>query len=153
MSHRQDIYHFINRPIPRLLRYNLLLADILKSLKESGGPDDHPDIETIPQVIDLVKDLGRATQKGVAVNESKVELWTYQHSLDGSRFGVRVVSLLLMMLCHLLTGLQVKDLDLLNPMRELIHRGKVFRQPEGPMSSWAELTVLLFDNYRELNDT
>ncbi|ORX37372.1 Dbl homology domain-containing protein [Kockovaella imperatae] len=130
-SHRQDIYHFINRPIPRLLRYNLLLADILKSLRESGLPEDHPDIETIPQVIDLIKDLGRATQKGVAVNESKVELWTYQHSLDGSRFGVRVV----------------RDLDLLNPMRELIHRGRVFRQPEGPMSSWAELTVLLFDNY------
>lgn len=33
-------------------------------------------------------------------------------------------------------------------MRELIHRGKVFRQPEGTISStWPELTVLLFDNY------
>jgi hypothetical protein len=90
-SNRQDIYHFINRPIPRLLRYNLLLADILKSLKETGQ-EHHPDIETIPQVIELISDLGKATQKGVAVNESKVELWTYQHSLDGSRYGPRIVS-------------------------------------------------------------
>jgi hypothetical protein len=44
--------------------------------------------------------------------------------------------------------MQVKDLDLLNPMRELIHKGKVFRQPEGSIGgSWAELYVLLFDNY------
>jgi hypothetical protein len=90
-SHRQDIYHFINRPIPRLLRYNLLLADILKSLKEVG-PENHPDIETIPQVMELIGDLGKATQKGVAVNEAKVELWTFQHSLDGTKFGPRVVS-------------------------------------------------------------
>lgn len=92
MANRQDIYHFINRPIPRLLRYNLLLADILKSLQEVG-PENHPDIETIPQVMELVGDLGRATQKGVAVNESKVELWQFQHSLDGGRFGPRPVSL------------------------------------------------------------
>ena len=128
---KQDIYHFINRPVPRLLRYNLLLPEILKALKESDVSDDHPDIEAIPQVIDLIKDLGRATETGVAINESKVELWTYQHSLDGSKFGPRTV----------------KDLDLLNPTRELIHRGKVYRQPEGRMSSWTELTVLLFDNY------
>ena len=84
--------------------------------------------------MEIIGDLGKATQKGVAVNESKVELWTFQHSLDGSKYGPRAV----------------KDLDLLNPMRELIHRGKVWRQPEGAISSaWAELTVLLFDHYRE----
>ncbi|WWD17661.1 hypothetical protein CI109_102102 [Kwoniella shandongensis] len=130
-SNRQDVYHFINRPIPRLLRYNLLLADILKSLKEVGPPD-HPDIEQIPQVMEVITDLGKATQKGVAVNESKVELWGFQHTLDGSRFGPRMV----------------KDLDLANPMRELIHKGKVFRQPEGSIGgSWTELIVLLFDHY------
>jgi hypothetical protein len=74
------------------VRYNLLLADILKSLKEVG-PENHPDIETIPQVMEVIGDLAKATQKGVAVNESKVELWTFQHSLDGTKFGPRVVSL------------------------------------------------------------
>ncbi|OCF37676.1 hypothetical protein I316_00803 [Kwoniella heveanensis BCC8398] len=130
-ANRQDVYHFINRPIPRLLRYNLLLADILKSLKEVGPPD-HPDIEQIPQVMEVITDLGKATQKGVAVNESKVELWGFQHTLDGSRFGPRMV----------------KDLDLAHPMRELIHKGRVFRQPEGSIGgSWTELIVLLFDHY------
>jgi hypothetical protein len=45
--------------------------------------------------------------------------------------------------------LQVRDLDLLNPMRELIHKGKVFRQPESTIGSgsWSELLILLFDNY------
>ncbi|WRT64361.1 uncharacterized protein IL334_001293 [Kwoniella shivajii] len=130
-ANRQDIYHFINRPIPRLLRYNLLLADILKSLK-AVGPPDHPDIEQIPGVMEVITDLGKSTQKGVAVNESKVELWGFQHTLDGSRFGPRMV----------------KDLDLANPMRELIHKGRVFRQPEGSIGgSWTELIVLLFDHY------
>ncbi|WVQ97641.1 hypothetical protein IAU59_004755 [Kwoniella sp. CBS 9459] len=130
-ANRQDVYHFINRPIPRLLRYNLLLADILKSLKEVGPPD-HPDIDQIPQVMEVITDLGKATQKGVAVNESKVGLWGFQHTLDGSRFGPRMV----------------KDLDLAHPMRELIHKGRVFRQPEGSIGgSWTELIVLLFDHY------
>lgn len=85
--------------------------------------------------MDIIADLAKATQKGVAVNNAKVELWQFQHSLDGGRFGPRTV----------------KDLDLLNPMRELIQRGKVYRQPEGTIgSSWAELNVLLFDNYCEL---
>lgn len=113
------------------MRYNLLLADILKSTKEAEYPNQS-DIDTIPQAMEIIGDLGKATQKGVAVNESKVELWTFQHSLDGSKFGHR----------------SVKDLDLLNPMRELIHRGKVWRQPEGAISSaWVDLTVLLFDHY------
>nr|XP_019015157.1 uncharacterized protein I206_01245 [Kwoniella pini CBS 10737]OCF53938.1 hypothetical protein I206_01245 [Kwoniella pini CBS 10737] len=134
-ANRQDIYHFINRPIPRLLRYNLLLADILKSLKEVGPPD-HPDIEQIPGVMEVITDLGKATQKGVAVNESKVELWGFQHTLDGSRFWPRMV----------------KDLDLANPMRELIHKGKVYRQPEGSIGgSWTELVVLLFDHYQRMS--
>ncbi|WVQ82680.1 hypothetical protein IAT38_004812 [Cryptococcus sp. DSM 104549] len=130
-SNRQDIYHFINRPIPRLLRYNLLLSDILRCLKETGPPD-HEDIEQLPQVMEIITELGKATQKGVAVNESKVELWGFQHTLDGSRFGPRMV----------------KDLNLANQNRELIHKGKVFRQPEGSIGgSWAELIVLLFDHY------
>ncbi|ODO05898.1 hypothetical protein I350_04959 [Cryptococcus amylolentus CBS 6273] len=130
-SNRQDVYHFINRPIPRLLRYNLLLADILKCLKETKPADDS-DIDQIPQVMEVIADLGKATQKGVAVNEAKVELWGFQKTLDGGRFGRKMVD----------------DLDLVNPMRELIHKGKVYRQPEGSITSgWTELSVLLFDHY------
>jgi hypothetical protein len=128
-SNRQDIYHFIYRPVPRLLRYNLLLENILEAQKAQDLA--HPDVETIPQVMELIADLGRATQKGVAVNNAKVELWTFQHSLDGGKFGSR----------------SVRDLDLLNPMRELIYKGRVFRQPDSIGSAWIELLLLLFDNY------
>lgn len=129
-SNRQDIFHFINRPIPRLLRYPLLLQPILKSLQETG-PADLADIDIIPQVIELISDLGKSTQKGVVVNESKVDLWEFQRWLDGGKYGTRVI----------------KDLDLNSNMRELIHRGKVYRQAENIGGSWAELIVLLFDNF------
>ena len=46
----------------------------------------------------------------------------------------------------------VKDLDLLNEQRSLIHTGKLLRQPDSgsETSGWKELFVLLFDNYRML---
>lgn len=48
----------------------------------------------VDQIIELVGDLGKATQKGVAVNESKVELWGLQSTLDGGKAGSRAVSAL-----------------------------------------------------------
>lgn len=91
MSNKHDINHFTYRPVPRLLRYRLLLPPILETLKATGPPD-HDDIETIPQVMELIDQLAKATQKGVAVNEAKVELWQFEHSLDGGKFGSRAVS-------------------------------------------------------------
>jgi hypothetical protein len=100
--------------------------------------------------MELIGDLGKATQKGVTVNEAKVELWTFQHSLDGSRFGPRVVRVPGRIPACTYKVRQVKDLDLLNTMRELINKGRVYRQPEGTIATgWAELLVLLFDNYRK----
>lgn len=92
MSNKHDINHFTYRPVPRLLRYRLLLPPILETLKATGPPD-HDDIETIPQVMELIDQLAKATQKGVAVNEAKVELWQFEHSLDGGKFGSRAVSI------------------------------------------------------------
>ena len=40
-------------------------------------------------------------------------------------------------------------MDLLNENRSLIHTGKLLRQPDSGLSSWTELFVLLFDNYRK----
>lgn len=64
------------RPIPRLLRYDLLLSQIKKML-----PAGHEDIEAIPQVCDIIKDLGKATESGVATAEKKVELWNFHANL------------------------------------------------------------------------
>jgi len=40
-------------------------------------------------------------------------------------------------------------MDLLDKSRQLIHLGKLLRQPESGLefSGWSELHVLLFDNY------
>jgi hypothetical protein len=68
--------NFINRPIPRLLRYELLLKHIL-----SETPSYYEDRDTIPPVIDLIKVLGKETEPGVASSKQKVELWRFNSNL------------------------------------------------------------------------
>lgn len=67
---------FINRPIPRLLRYELLLKSILEETSKQ-----HRDHETIPEIIDLIKSLGKETEPGVFSAKQKVELWRYNSNL------------------------------------------------------------------------
>ena len=67
---------FINRPIPRVLRYELLLQGILKET-----PPGRDDIETIPAVLDVIKGLGKETEPGVVSAKQKVELWRYNANL------------------------------------------------------------------------
>ena len=68
--------NFINRPIPRLLRYELLLKNILEET-EAG----HEDLDTIPAVLDVIKGLGKETEPGVVSAKQKVELWRYNANL------------------------------------------------------------------------
>ena len=42
-------------------------------------------------------------------------------------------------------------MDLLNEQRSLVHSGKLLRQPEGGLTTWVEIFVLLFDNYCKLS--
>lgn len=67
---------FVNRPIPRLARYELLLKGIVEASTE--GHEDH---DSIPHVIDVIKSLLKETQPGVASAEQKVELWQYNSNL------------------------------------------------------------------------
>ena len=75
-AHRLDMKIFINRPIPRLLRYQLLLEAILKET-----PAGHEDLETIPAVLDVIKGLAKDTEPGVVSAKQKVELWRYNADL------------------------------------------------------------------------
>lgn len=75
-AHRLDMKAFVNRPIPRLLRYELLLKSVLEET-----PEGHEDIEAIPQVLELIKSLGKETEPGVKAAEQKVELWRYNANL------------------------------------------------------------------------
>jgi hypothetical protein len=67
---------FINRPIPRLLRYQLLMESVLKETAP-----DHEDRTAIPQLLEVIKALGKETEPGVASAEQKVELWRYNANL------------------------------------------------------------------------
>ncbi|KDQ19102.1 hypothetical protein BOTBODRAFT_103593 [Botryobasidium botryosum FD-172 SS1] len=122
---RLDLGFFINRPIPRLLRYDLLLTAIL-----DATPEGHEDKENIPQALEIIAGLARATDAGIASAKQKVELWKYNANLVW-RPGEEV------------------DMDLLDETRTLVHTGKLLRQPDGGLewSGWSELFVLLFDNY------
>lgn len=68
--------NFINRPIPRLLRYELLLKNILEET-----PDGHEDLDTIPAVLEAIKALGKETEPGVVSAKQKVEVWRYNSNL------------------------------------------------------------------------
>ena len=68
--------NFIYRPIPRLLRYDLLLKGIMDE-----SPPDHEALEEIPNVVDVIKALGKETEAGVQSAKNKVEVWRYNANL------------------------------------------------------------------------
>lgn len=68
--------NFINRPIPRLLRYELLLKGIL-----DVTPNNHDDKHEIPHVLEVIKALGKETEPGVVSAKQKVELWRYNSNI------------------------------------------------------------------------
>ncbi|KIY68054.1 Dbl-like domain-containing protein [Cylindrobasidium torrendii FP15055 ss-10] len=122
---RHDMKNFINRPIPRLLRYNLLLKAILDET-----PPGHPDRVDIPELLEMLKALGKETEPGVQSAKQKVELWGYNSNI-------------------VFKPGEAIDMDLLDTNRSLIHTGRLLRQPDGGIdfNGWSELSVLLFDNY------
>lgn len=67
---------FINRPIPRLLRYELLLKNIYDET-----PAGHEDREAIPQVLEIIKSLGKDSEPGVESAKQKVQLWCYNSNI------------------------------------------------------------------------
>ncbi|KAF9062491.1 CNH domain-containing protein [Rhodocollybia butyracea] len=152
-AHRLDMKNFVNRPIPRLLRYELLLKGVLEetplgpvsgvtggrahrqgsravgSSSSRGVNLEHEDHSAIPQVLDVIRGLGKDTEPGVVNAKSKVELWKYNEGLVFKQE-------------------EWIDMDLLDSSRSLIYSGKLLRQPDGlDWSGWTELHVLLFDNY------
>ena len=46
-----------------------------------GSPPGHADKDAIPQVLEVIKDLGKATEPGVTTAKQKVELWRYHANL------------------------------------------------------------------------
>lgn len=89
--------NFINRPIPRLLRYELLLKSIFDETTAA-----HEDRQSIPEIINIIKALGKETEPGVESAKGKVELWRYNSNLTFkpgdwivSRFSLLTVGVLM----------------------------------------------------------
>ncbi|KAL0576451.1 Rho guanine nucleotide exchange factor [Marasmius crinis-equi] len=122
-ANRTDMKDFVKRPIPRLLRYELMLKSIMEET-----PPGHEDHGYIPQVLEVIKSLGKDTEPGIVFAKQKVELWKYNSNI-------------------VFKPEEWIDMDLLHENRSLIHTGKLLRQSEGVLSGWSELFVLLFDNY------
>jgi hypothetical protein len=69
-AYRRDLYDFINRPIPRLLRYDLLLKEIHKMSSREGL-----DTDEVQQVLDELQRSAAIVDKAVEDAQWKVELW------------------------------------------------------------------------------
>lgn len=68
--------HFVHRPIPRLLRYEQLLHEILQA-----SPPGHEDRQAIPNVVEILKSIRKDTEPGIMSAEQKVDLWRYNSSI------------------------------------------------------------------------
>ncbi|KAF5361963.1 hypothetical protein D9756_002198 [Leucocoprinus leucothites] len=124
-SHRFVMKDFINRPIPRLERYEQLLREIMNS-----SPEGHSDHSDLPSVIKAITSVRAAADPGFRDATVKVDLWGYSANLvfkHGETF----------------------DVDLFDKKRQLIHSGKLLGQPDSKLewNGWSELFVLLLDNY------
>ena len=97
--------------------------------------DDHnDDKQAVLAASNLIKEQSRQANAQAAATEIKVECRRYHQDL----------------VPHPNTNCLV-DLDLTNEERQIFHRGKMRRKPDGTASGftdWSELFVILFDHYR-----
>lgn len=70
------MYDFINRPIPRLLRYDLLLKEIHKMTAKEGL-----DTDEVQQVLDELHASAATVDKAVEDAQRKIELWNLKDIL------------------------------------------------------------------------
>ncbi|KAJ9102459.1 hypothetical protein QFC21_002859 [Naganishia friedmannii] len=130
-TNRQGFQHFINRPVHKLPRLKMQLESVLSTL-EKLELYDHTDTITLPQVVELISIQGKSINKAVKEMEPKVRLRSLPNQLFGGKFGES----------------SIKSLDLLNPSRELIHEGKLYRHSDTTLNTtWSELSAFLLDNY------
>lgn len=138
-AYRRDLYDFINRPIPRLLRYDLLLKEIHKMSTREGL-----DTDEVQQVLDELQRSAAIVDKAVEDAQWKVELWHLKDVLtvsSESKLSSSVVSPLLRSfrpdsvprLTPFPGLLQISDLEMMAPQRQLIHKGVRSGLPRSPV--------------------
>ncbi|PPR07542.1 hypothetical protein CVT26_002447, partial [Gymnopilus dilepis] len=125
---KRDLITFLSRPVTKLPRLNLLLEQILKL---TDVEHEHPDLETLPLILGILKDFIKSTQPGIEAAESKVKFWGLCESLVFQKG-------------------EIIDMDLYDKSRTLVYTGPVFRKVKtetGFSEKWSELVAALLDNY------
>ncbi|GAA5941175.1 hypothetical protein JCM10213_007445 [Rhodosporidiobolus nylandii] len=120
-----DTFH--SRPTFRLLRYLLLLEQILKNTDE----DDVQEREYLQQAMALIKEQGAEANRGIEGTKREVRRREMARDLVKKQGDTL-------------------DLDLLAPDRQFFLAGKVCRRPEGSgftADQFQEAQLVLFDNY------
>ncbi|KAJ7475856.1 hypothetical protein FB451DRAFT_1351235 [Mycena latifolia] len=122
---KRDLTTFLSRPVTRLPRLNLVLEQILK-LTDEG----HPDKDTLPIILDILTSCVKSTQPGIEAAENKVKFWALCQSLVFQKG-------------------ELIDMDLYVDTRTLVRLAPVSRwtRTETGLSSWADLTAALLDNF------
>ncbi|EMD33527.1 hypothetical protein CERSUDRAFT_87363 [Gelatoporia subvermispora B] len=121
---KRDLITFLSRPVTRLARLRLLVENALKATAP-----DHPDIEELPLIIEVLGNLIKSTQPGIQAAEGKVKFWNLCESLVYQKG-------------------EIIDMDLYDESRTLIYQGPLARRFKSEVAySWADLHVALLDNY------
>lgn len=122
-SRRLELNGYLTKPTTRLGRYNLLLREILKRT-----PDDNPDKEIIPQIMDIITKY---------LEQVNIEAGKCENLFNLQQIGERL---------EFRSPSDYVDLKLEKPGRQLLMKGRMKRK--GNSSSEAsDLQVFLFDHY------
>jgi hypothetical protein len=84
---KRDFKTLISRPVTRLPRLQLLLERIQKVTAA-----DHPDLETIPLVLTVLRDFIKSSEPGIAAAEDKVKFGALHKSLIDQQGDITVSS-------------------------------------------------------------
>jgi len=84
---KRDFKTLISRPITRLPRLQLILERIQKVTAA-----DHPDLETIPLVLTVLRDFIKSSEPGIAAAEDKVKFGALHKSLIDLQGDITVSS-------------------------------------------------------------
>ncbi|CAO0797587.1 unnamed protein product [Mucor circinelloides] len=122
-SRRLELNGYLTKPTTRLGRYNLLLREILKRT-----PDDNPDKEAIPRIMDIITTY---------LEQVNIEAGKCENFFNLQQIGERL---------EFKAPADYVDLKLEQPGRQLLMKGRMKRK--GNSSSEAsDLQVFLFDHY------
>ncbi|PWN29409.1 hypothetical protein BDZ90DRAFT_230285 [Jaminaea rosea] len=121
---RLGLDNFIHRALPHLQRHPLLLQTIIDKTDETN-----PDRESCVRAKEVIVQQCKTADVTIQEAQIKAKIRGFAYNLQTKR------------------NKAVVDMDLLNPERQLMHEGRVYRRPDFTDLDWTEMQAVLFDNY------